>query len=279
MKPDHCIEVYHALGRRLKAADANRLVGFHPFGRCSSSLWFQDAEWLDFHMFQSGHRRYDQCQMGAWDDTSNCMAMFGEDNWKYANYDRAISTKPTLDGEPSYEWVVQGLHDATQPYWVAKDVRRYAYWSVFAGSAGHTYGDNSIIMFFDGHKDGVIYGAKEYWKAALHHAGSGQMGYLKALIESVDYPNGRQADELVIGGQKERYERIAVFAGEEYLLAYSFLGKDFALDTGKYMGKDVWLFRPSTGIYSYYGKVEHDIFEYSEIPSHNEDTDIVVVIR
>lgn len=45
------------------------------------------------------------------------------------------------------------------------------------------------------------------------------------------------------------------------------------------MGKDVWIFRPSTGIYSYYGKVEHDIFEYSEIPSHNEDTDIVVVIR
>lgn len=55
--------------------------------------------------------------------------------------------KPVLDGEPSYEWVVQGLHDKKQPYWKAADVRRYAYWNVFAGAAGHTYGHNSIMQF------------------------------------------------------------------------------------------------------------------------------------
>lgn len=45
--------------------------------------------------------------------------------------DYLVSNKPTLDAEPSYEWILQGLHDNTQPYWKAKQVRRYAYWSVF----------------------------------------------------------------------------------------------------------------------------------------------------
>jgi hypothetical protein len=27
-------------------------------------------------------------------------------------------------------------------------VRRYAYWSVFAGSCGHTYGHNAIMQFY-----------------------------------------------------------------------------------------------------------------------------------
>lgn len=279
IKGEEAYEVYDILGKRLKQENPERLIGFHPFGRCSSSLWFNDADWLDFHMFQSGHRRYDQCCMGAWDDTSNCMALYGEDNWKYVNYDKALSARPTLDGEPSYEWIVQGLHDITQPYWVAKDVRRYAYWSVFAGAAGHTYGDNAIMMFFNGCMDGVTYGPKEHWKASIHHAGSGQMGYLKALMESVDYQNGVQADELVIGGQRERYERIAVFAGKEFVFAYSFLGKDFSLMTKEYVGKDVWLLRPATGIYSYYGKVKDEIFTYESIPSHNEDKDVVIVIK
>ena len=40
--------------------------------------------------------------------------------------------KPVLDGEPSYENIPQGLHHGTEPRGTAADVRRYAYWSVFA---------------------------------------------------------------------------------------------------------------------------------------------------
>ena len=49
-------------------------------------------------------------------------------------------TKPTLDGEPSYEHIPEGLHDSLNRRWNAADIRRYAYWSVFAGAAGFTYG-------------------------------------------------------------------------------------------------------------------------------------------
>lgn len=252
-------KVYEILGKTLKKKMPDTLIGFHPFGRCTSTLWFKDADWLDFNMFQSGHGRYDQCTMSAWDDTSNETALFGEDNWKFVLHDREASHKPVLDGEPSYEQIPQGLHDATQPYWQAKEVRRYAYWSVLEGAAGHTYGDNCIINFFDGIRKGVTYGAKDHWQTALHHEASGQMKYLKELIESVDYQSGHLADELLVDGQKEKGERIAVFAGKEFVIVYNYLGKSFRLDSSKYRGADVYYMNPQTGDKSYVGKVSSDI--------------------
>lgn len=58
----------------------------------------------------------------------------------------AQANKPVIDGEPSYENIPIGLHDPSEGRWKAADVRRYAYWSVFAGSCGHTYGHNSIMQ-------------------------------------------------------------------------------------------------------------------------------------
>lgn len=271
--------IYNVMGNLLKEKNSDKLIGFHPFGRCSSTQWFGDAKWLDFNMFQSGHRRYDQCEMGAWDDNGDNTSYYGEDNWKYVEHDKKLSDKPTLDAEPSYELILQGLHDASQPYWMAKDVRRYAYWSVLAGAAGHTYGDNSVMQFFTGSKNGASYGAKESWKTAIHHDGSGQMRYLKELMESVDYVNGKKADEFLIGGQKEKYERVAVFAGKDFLIAYSFLGKSFCIDTSCYIGKEIWFMKPATGVYSYEGVISGGEFEFKELPCYDDNTDIVVLIK
>ena len=54
--------------------------------------------------------------------------------------------KPVIDGEPSYEDIPIGLHFPEGPRWQASDVRRYAYWDVFAGAFGHTYGHNAIMQ-------------------------------------------------------------------------------------------------------------------------------------
>jgi hypothetical protein len=53
-------EVWNAIGIALRSVDSIHLITFHPFGRTQSSMWFHEAPWLDFNMFQSGHRRYDQ---------------------------------------------------------------------------------------------------------------------------------------------------------------------------------------------------------------------------
>ena len=276
-------ELYNKAGRILKERDPDKLIGYHPFGRTSSSMWFHDAEWLDFNMFQSGHRRYDQADLGKWDDNSRSESFFGEDNWKYVDRDLGLSPlKPTVDGEPSYEWIPQGLHDPNEPYWQAQDVRRYAYWSVFQGAMGHTYGDNAIMQFYRGGSDKGNYGVKESWRESLHHSGSGQTGYLRRLMESVDYQSGAPAEEALASGQKEKYERVSVFAGEDFMFAYTYSGKPFELDISALKPErlDTYWLDPSTGIYSYAGDVEtKSVVRFVPPKRYSDANDWVLVLR
>lgn len=238
----------------LKKYNPNRLMTFHPFGRTSSSLWFQNEDWLDFHMFQSGHRRYDQEHLGEWDDNGEKETFFGEDNWRYVERDHKNTVKkPTLDGEPSYEGIPQGLHNPRNPYWEEWDVRRYAYWAVFAGAAGHTYGSNAIMQFYSDAAVPGAYGVREVWKDAMHHSGAAQMQYLKKLMLSVDFINGKPMDQMLLFGQKERYHRISVFAGETFVFCYDYMGDEFLLNLTAYKDKKMaayWM-NPESGSYSY----------------------------
>ena len=276
-------EVHQLEGRLFRSLTPDKLIGFHPFGRTSSSLWFHEEQWLDFNMFQSGHRRYDQASLGAWDDNAVKEDFFGEDNWKYVDRDHSHDLiKPTVDGEPSYEWILQGLHVLDQPYWREWDVRRYAYWSVFEGAMGHTYGDNAIQQFYKDDSKPGSYGVKQVWKESMHHVGSDHMGHLRKLMESVDYQKGHPAEELLLSGQKERYGRIAVFAGPGYLMAYDYLGEAFAVDLKDFKGKQAqaWWFNPVSGAYSYFadftGKEQAEIRPMARF---TEDNDWVLVIR
>lgn len=247
-------ELFGRMGRRMKLDCPERLVGYHPFGRTSSSLWFHQEEWLDFNLFQSGHRRYDQTALGAWDDNAPAEGNFGEDCWRYVVRDcRRRPAKPVLDGEPSYEWVVQGLHDKNQPYWKSADVRRYAYWNVFAGAAGHTYGHNSIMQFYGNQVEDGAFGARYPWTDAIHHPGGAQMIHLKGLMESVDFTHGRPAGEYLLEPNGSRYDYISVFAGEDYLFAYSFTGRKISLSLERYQGKRLgayWM-DPVTGLLTF----------------------------
>ena len=283
IRPNGYENIYNRLGKVLKEKNPDKLITFHPFGRCASSTWFNHAQWLDFNMFQSGHRRYDLGKLGKWDDTKRAEGFFGEDNWRYVLRDHSLSPiKPTLDGEPAYEWILQGLHDPTQPYWRAKHIRRCAYWSVFSGACGHTYGDNSVMQFYRGESEpseGVNhYGAKDTWQTAIHHEGSGQLRYLAELMNSRDFTAGRPHDELILGGQREKHERIAVFAAEDYLYAYTYTGKPFALKLDNYLGADMWWMTPSKGIYSYIGKLRSEIYDAVPPEVYDEDRDRVLVV-
>lgn len=276
------LDVYPKFGKRLKSLMPDKLIAFHPFGRTASSLWFHNEDWLDINMFQSGHRRYDQASLGQWDDNANKEEFFGEDSWRYVNRDYSYDlAKPTLDGEPSYEQIPQGLHDPSQPYWQACDVRRYAYWSVFQGSAGHTYGNNAVQQCYTGDENGN-YGVKEVWQDAIHHEGSGQLRHLQDLMLSVDYINGRAAEELLISGQKEKYERISVFAGQDFVFCYDYSGREFTLDLSAYKGMqlDAYWLEPVSGAYSYLKDVsDMESVTVKPVPKHVGQNDWVLVIK
>ena len=284
IRGDEYIPFYRQAGKRLRKLNPDKLIGYHPFGRTSSSQWFHNEPWLDFNMFQSGHRRYDQASLGAWDDNHlDSESYFGEDNWRYVEHDLALTPpKPTIDGEPSYEWILQGLHDLSQPYWREWDVRRYAYWSLFAGAMGHTYGDNSIQQFFHTPTIPGAFGVRYPWQDALHHVGSEQMGILRELMESVDYQHGRPAQELLLSAQGEQYHRISVFAGSDYLFAYDYLGESFTISLAPFTGRRVtssW-FNPVSGRRSFLGDVTGlDHLTVKPAARFTPDNDWVLVIR
>ncbi len=218
-------EVWKTLGEQLRQSDPHHLITFHPRGRMQSSDWFHQEEWLDFNMFQSGHRRYDQ------DDTERC---YGEDNWRYAEVDyRLTPVKPTLDGEPSYEGIPQGLHDTLQPLWQDNDVRRYAYWSVFAGACGYTYGHSSVMQFRKPSDRGGAYGAKKSWEEAINDPGASQMVHLKTLMLSRPYFERIPDQSLVAEQPGDKYNYQLATRGNSYAMVYTYNGREIRVDLQK----------------------------------------------
>jgi hypothetical protein len=243
IKGTDSIGIWKMIGTTLKKFDANHLQTYHPRGRNSSSEWFHNEIWLDFNMFQSGHRNYSQ------DTSVSENNHFGEDNWRYIQMDYALKpVKPTMDGEPSYENIPQGLHDYNLPRWTAADVRRYAYWEVFAGGAGFTYGENSVMQFHTPGDADANYDVKGSWKDRIHSPGATQMQYLKQLLLSYSYFD-RVPDQSLVVNNGERYQRIAAMRGKDYALLYDYTGKTMQVKMGKIAGtmiKAYW-FDPRTG--------------------------------
>ncbi len=283
IRGDKYAALYRKAGQLFKELNPDKLVSFHPFGRTSSSLWFHEENWLDFNMYQSGHRRYDQASLGAWDDNKQKETFFGEDCWKYADRDRAmVPRKPTVDAEPSYEWILQGLHDRSQPYWQAWDARRYAYWDVFAGTMGHTYGHNSIQQFYQNPLVSGSFGVRWRWDDAIHHVGSDGMGILRNLMESVDWYNGVPADDWLVSGQREKEHRIALLAGVNWLFAYDATGEKFELNLEKWKGREIqaWWMDPAGGCRSYLAELTgKNRAEFRPVPKFSADKDWVLILK
>ena len=267
-------EVWDALARSIKANDPGHLMTFHPRGRTTSARWFADRDWLDFHMFQSGHRRYGQ-RMGNKDypipDNTE------EDSWMYVDSVRKhLPVKPVLDGEPSYENIPQGLHGADEPLWNDKDVRRYAYWSVFAGSCGHTYGHNNIMQFIRPGLPGAYFadGIAKPWYVAIDDPGRRQMKHLKRLMLAFPYFD-RIADQDIILDNGGKYDRIIATRGKDYLFVYNHTGRPMKLDLSRISGreKELWTLDPADGSLTYLGKTKEGILSHTPEPG----PDIVLI--
>ena len=270
-------EVWETLARTIRSIDKNHLMTFHPFGRTMSATWFNDADWLDFNMFQSGHRRYGQTK-GDGDNLAD--SNVAEDNWRYVEASLAKKPlKPVLDAEPSYEGIPHGLHNPKECRWTADDVRRYAYWSVFAGSFGHTYGNNSIMQFY---REGYApaYGAQETWQEALKDEGFNQMKYLKELILRFPFFERIPDQSVIAGTNGERYDRAIATRGNDYLLVYNYSARPMQIDLTKISGekKKAWWFNPQNGSMTYIGEFESKVadFQYDAPYMRGEDRVLVV---
>jgi hypothetical protein len=120
--------VWVAMAKGLKdGSSGNQLVCYHGQGSTSSSMWFHNADWLDFNSIQSGHN-------------------FGSDSYAFVSKDYALTpAKPTVDMEPAYENHPTG---ANQPRVDSHKVRTQAYLAMLAGAAGHGYGSLDLFYFY-----------------------------------------------------------------------------------------------------------------------------------
>jgi hypothetical protein len=230
-KGNDSTRTWEAIGNTLYKEDKHHLITFHPRGRWQSSDWFHNDEWLAFNMFQSGHQTYAQ-------DTTD--KAYGEDNWKYVRDDyKRTPVKPVMDGEPSYEDIPHGLHNPASPRWKDNDVRRYAYWSVFAGAFGYTYGHNSIMQMHRSTDVKGSYNVTIFWQDALNAPGAGQMRYIKELMLSRPYYERVPDQSLIAGEEGNKYERLIATRGKDYAFIYTYTGRNIAVNMGHISGKKV----------------------------------------
>jgi hypothetical protein len=238
---------FNAVARGLREGHGStQLMSIHPGAAITSSLDFHQEAWLSFNMLQSGHVA-DREAYGM----PEAHALIAHD---YV----LTPAKPVYDGEPMYEdtpdavWIRQSVEG---PRAGADVMRRKAYWAVFAGAFGHTYGHNDLYCFYDpAHPEqvGVLPGQRGYWKEALQAPGGAQMHHLRALMESRPFLTRIPDQSLIAGGAGEGAHHVQATrdADGSYAMVYVPTGgQTVAVDTSKLSGRRLkaWWYDPRTG--------------------------------
>lgn len=223
--------IWRALAEGLREGDGGaHLIGFYPRSDHSSSEYFHAEPWLAFNMLMSSHSRRDL------------------DNGAMIARDYALSpAKPTLDAAPRYEDHPVGWR-AANGFFDDYDVRQAAYWAVFAGAAGHTYGANPVWqMMMTGHRG--ISSPRKNWDEALDFPGAAQMLHLRRLMESRPILSAAPDSQVVDGDAGTGASIIRVRRAPGYLMAYFSNGRPASLRMGAIGGRKVraWWFDPRTG--------------------------------
>jgi len=225
--------IWRAMAEGLRRGDrGNHPITYHPMGGMTSAQFFHNEPWLDFNMLQSGH--------GARNIA----------NYEMIERDYArVSIKPCLDGEACYEdhpinW------DPKNGWFDDHDVRQAAYWSVFAGAFGHTYGCHDIWQFLGPTRASISH-ARIEWKKALDLPGAFQMQHLRTLIESRPMLV-RVPDQSLLAsddGKGDDHMQATQGADGSYAFVYMPRGEQVAVRMDKISGKIVkaqW-FNPRDG--------------------------------
>jgi len=278
-----------ALAKGLREGDGgNHLITFHPVGPGDSSEMLNDAQWLDFNMYQSSHAARDH------------------DNGLYAERDlRLKPERPTLDGENRYEEIPVGFYLAGMSglqRFDDFDVRQAAYWSLLAGACGHTYGDNNVWQMYVpppdanlaggiagirenpwlGRKGGII-GANVPWYEALDRPGAFQMGYLRRLFESVPFRKLVPDQSIILSGPASGGAKIrsARSSDGSFAIVYSPFGESFTLNKNVVQAakfKEFW-FDPRYGVSYEIDRPERWGIQTYTPPTSGRNHDWVLVIE
>ena len=213
------VAIWNAMGNAIKKATDNKaMISFHPQpNETGSAQWFHNEAWLDFNMFQNGHCR----DMNVYDKIAVVYSM--------------KPAKPVMDAEVLYEdhpvcFNVKDLGTSN-----AYDVRKYAYFDLFAGAHGHTYGCHDIWQMYSPKREGVN-GPHIFWQQAMELPGANQMIFVKNLILSHPFLERVPDQSLIVENNLAASGHIQATRGKDYLFVYSSEGKPFTVKLNKISG-------------------------------------------
>jgi hypothetical protein len=238
------------------------LMSFHPRGAETSSTAFHNDVWLDFNMLQTGHGL--AADVASWDRIAR-------------DYART-PVKPVLDGEPLYEDHPLNFRAAQNGYSFDAHVRQRAYWDVFSGACGHTYGNHAVWQFSSPARPPVN-GPLMYWQEAIRRPGAAQMQYVRALVESRPYLS-RVPDQSLLVDALTGADHLTATRGDGYAFIYSAQGRKFSVDLSKLAGArfKAWWFNPRTGTAAAAGEFDAAATHTFTCPSEGFGSDWVLVL-
>jgi hypothetical protein len=233
IKDDEDRNIIVSMVRGLKKGDAgNHLITFHPPGGKSSSDFFKDDNWIDFHMSQTGHSTDSK-------------------NYQYNIRHRSMTPlHPHLDGEPRYEDHPNKFNPSKEGWMDDFDARQTAYWSMLSGACGHTYGNHNIWQMYSEEREPISW-ARTNWRTALSQPGSMQVGIMKKMLEQRHWQKLEPNQDVIIGDNPEDkgYIVSAVSADKDFLMAYTPYGRKFRVNTSGISADSLrgWWFNPRDG--------------------------------
>jgi hypothetical protein len=195
--------IWDAIAEGIKSVDKNHLMTFHPWGERSSSEWFDESNWLDFNMCQTGHGQR-----------------------SYAIYKRIIvrdynlaPVKPCFDGEPRYEDHPVGWNPDVLGWFNDADIRQAMYWNLFSGSFGHTYGCHPIWQFLTPVREPVGL-ARHNWYDVLDLPGAFDLIHARRLLESRPFLSRVPDQSLISPAYFPETDYVVATRGDGYAFIY-----------------------------------------------------------
>jgi hypothetical protein len=254
--------VWVAMAKGLRDGSGGaHLISYHGQGSTSSSMWFHQADWLDFNSIQSGHT-------------------FQSDSYAFVSKDFAlVPAKPTLDMEPAYE---NHPTEANKPRVDAHKVRTQAYAAMLAGAAGHGYGTMDLFWFYKEADGPFPKNGYEHWRTAMAYEGSHQVGLMRRLFEQRPW-HKMVPDQSLLAAESGRGPFRFVAARDEdrsFAIVYTPRGDPVSIhmnQLGNAAVKAQW-YDPRNGQWQSAGQFRKEGIQQFVPPSHGEQNDWVLVL-
>ena len=204
--------------------------------RQSSLIWLNDQEWIDFHTWGTPPK----------EPVSSLAYTTARFEHLVEDLKPSVNAQSVIEGRPYPDFSAEAGASQTNAW----QVRRSAYWSVFSGACGFTYGASPLGELYSPERIEKGDKSGDELTKALGLPGGNQMQFLSVLMRSRPFHSGNSAQELLASNPDDPEGYMAATMGEGYAFIYTPTGKTIHVEVSKLPFRQLrsWWFDPRIGI-------------------------------